>query len=502
MTPRSQPGLKSAAVTRQAPPLPLWVNLLDAVALVYAVLALSVVCVGGVDVSFLGVHVTATALPRVLLYCVGSLVVRHAVWRRHPLHRRLLTWVSRWRGSESARAVWPVFAVSRIGVLTVGFLGVLLVGLSSDPPFRVSRNELSNLSARWDAGWYLGIAEDGYEAASGPETQQNIAFFPAYPVLTRAVGALLGAGVVQRTVDPFPEASRRYVLAGLLVALGAFFAALVYLYRLARDCFDTRVARASVLLLAAYPFAIFFSAPYTESLFLLSAVATFYHFRRAEHGRAALWGLLAGLTKANGCLLSVPLAILALQQAGLLWRGASTRLVPVPTRTPAAHAGAMAAASMPGIGMVLFSAYLFLLTGRPLAWLDVHRLAWERSYVGLGDWALGRYGFVMDHDLYSYAVAEPIELLYVVAVGLVLSLVWPVSRRLGLPYGVWMVLTVVPPLMAGGFVSMGRFTSVLFPLFLYAAATLPRRWVVPAALVSAQLQALMAVLFYTWRPLY
>ena len=37
-------------------------------------------------------------------------------------------------------------------------------------------------------------------------------------------------------------------------------------------------------MLAAYPFALFFGALYTESLFLLAAVGAFYHFRRREFG--------------------------------------------------------------------------------------------------------------------------------------------------------------------------------------------------------------------------
>ena len=56
--------------------------------------------------------------------------------------------------------------------------------------------------------------------------------------------------------------------------------------------------------MAAYPFAVFFSAPYTEALFVLGAVAAFYHFRRAEWLQAAAWGLLVGLTRPNGCFLS------------------------------------------------------------------------------------------------------------------------------------------------------------------------------------------------------
>ena len=70
----------------------------------------------------------------------------------------------------------------------------------------------------------------------------------------------------------------------------AFAWAADYLWRLARDTIGEPRAPAAVALLAAYPFAVFFSAPYTESLFLLGAVAAFYHFRRDEWRAAAAWG--------------------------------------------------------------------------------------------------------------------------------------------------------------------------------------------------------------------
>ena len=41
-------------------------------------------------------------------------------------------------------------------------------------------------------------------------------------------------------------------------------------------------AAATVVLLSAYPFAVYFSAPYTEALFLLLVVGTFYAFERVN----------------------------------------------------------------------------------------------------------------------------------------------------------------------------------------------------------------------------
>jgi len=95
-----------------------------------------------------------------------------------------------------------------------------------------------------------------------------------------------------------------------------------------------------------------------------------------------------------------------------------------------------------------------------------------------------------------------VDAFYVAAVLFVLATVWPVFRRIGFPYAVLIVINVFPPLMMGGLLSMGRVTSVLFPVFVWLAATIPgphrAAWVVGFAM----LQAIVAAAFFTWRPLY
>ncbi len=79
---------------------------------------------------------------------------------------------------------------------------------------------------------------------------------------------------------------------------------------------------------------------------------------------------------------------------------------------------------------------------------------------------------------------------------------WAVFRRLGLAYAVFILINVVPPMLAGGVLSMGRLTATLFPLFLALAAVLPPRAVTPVVTLFALGQGLATVLFFTWRPLF
>jgi Gpi18-like mannosyltransferase len=155
-------------------------------------------------------------------------------------------------------------------------------------------------------GLVLGIATRGYEytAAAGATAQQNIVFFPAFPMLVRLVARLGGNSIAA------------HVIGGTLVSVAAFAFALAYLYRIASEELTEEQAATVLWLLAAYPFALFFGAIYTESLYLLATVGAFYHFRRSEFARAAAWGVVVGPTRPNGFLLAVPLAIIAFSARG------------------------------------------------------------------------------------------------------------------------------------------------------------------------------------------
>ncbi len=197
---------------------------------------------------------------------------------------------SSWRTSRSSRSAWR----------------------PAMPGFIVSPDPVGNLPARYDAGWYGEIALEGYSFQGRFDRQQTLAFFPAFPMLARIVGYPLGAfapGV------PRDRRLARVLWAGVIISIAAFAWGAVYLWRLARDTIGEAHAFDAVALAAAYPFALFFSAAYSESLFLLGAVAAIYHFRRNELLAAAAWGLLVGLTRPNGCFLSVVLALLVLDAA-------------------------------------------------------------------------------------------------------------------------------------------------------------------------------------------
>ena len=465
-----------------AGPLPRVARLLDVVAVVGLLLAATVYVTGGFRewIPFGRISITSAARP--LFVALVALALRHWLWPRpHLVARSLVAW-RRTREAPGVREALSITVATRTAVLVVGFLAVVMFGApDAASPWRLYQNEFANLPARWDTGWYLGIASSGYDwHAPSAGRQQNIAFFPAYPMLMRYASLLLG---------------RELMWTGVLISIAAFFGALVYLYRFAQERLGDESARGGLVLIASYPFALFFSAAYTEGLFLLTLVGACYHLERGELWRAGGWGLLAGLARPNGCLLSIVLVLIALKP---LWpfRGSSIRGLEW-----SRVADRVAVAAMPGFGMLLYSTYLFFLTGNPLQWV-VQNAAWGRVYRGVDTLFLEHAQLLGDEGLYAYTSGRTIDALNLAAVLFVLSTVVPVWRRLGIPYAALLLVNLLPPLMMGGLLSMGRVTSVLFPSFVWLGAALPAAHRPAVVMAFAMLQAFCAALFFTWRPLY
>jgi hypothetical protein len=471
--------------------IPRWVTACDGAAASLVLLAAWSALTGGSRHLLFDVVVSLRS-PLLFLYAAGALLlVRHLLFPRPSIVDRIRALDAGIQARPALAAALAPFLATRIMVLMVGVFAVATFAFPPSPGgATVSRNVLIELPARWDAGWYGGIALDGYAWENSFERQQAIAFFPALPLLSRAVAVAFGTDGFGLTRS---ARATRVTWAAMLISALSFLWGLYYFVRLGEDLIGHERAANAALLLAAYPFSLFYSAPYTEALFLLGAVATCFHFLRREWVAACLWGLLVGLTRPNGCFLSVALVLLAWQQlrggdsprGPQLWRDAFVRL---------------GAAAMPGIGMLIYTAYLYQLTGVWFAWARSHA-AWGRTFQGLTPFTAA-FDRLNTEPLMQVVGNHPYETLNALGLFFAVALLWPTIRRLGIAWGLFVAINVASPLLAGGVLSMGRLTSTLFPLFLALAAVLPPRAVAPCAVAFGILQGLCAALFFTWRDVY
>src|SRR3954468_21270022 len=342
--------------------------------------------------------------------------------------------------AEALRAL----CVSRLLVWASGAAAAALFGLSAriqlfDPgavtrPFGPAGNALVAPLARWDSVWFLAIANDGYPA----DDPRRGAVFPLYPLLVPP-----GGGIV-----------RQPILAGAIVSLACFAVALVLLHRLTELELGAPAARMTVWALALFPGAVFFSAVYSEALYLMLSVGCIYAARTGRWPAAGALGALGAAPRGAGVLLVVPLAVLWLARGERRLRDAAwIAFVPA--------------------GLAAFCAALALGGGdafAPLHAQDVWFRPFAGPFAGVWDGTAAAWRGLRHLDA-PFARADVVLFAFL---ALAVPAVAGVLRRLPLAYGAYVLAALAPrlsyPVGPQPLMSLPRFLAVLFPLFMWLGA--------------------------------
>lgn len=453
--------------------VPRWVRAVDGLAIALLCLSALLIVGDGVRFELAGIRVAISSALRVAAWAAVLVVGRHVMFPSPALTTRAWQWLQGDTVRRELPATLRLLVATRLPIIAIGFLAVGAIPLETDLGSQNHDSAWVNLLARWDAIHYSNIARSGYTWDGNPMSQQNVVFFPGFPLVIRVVSRFFG-------IHPLEAA--------WLVSITAFAWAMVLFVRLARIFTDSEAATDAAWLLSCYPFAYFFGAAYSESLFLLTMCGLFLSMHRQEFGRAAIWGFAAGLTRPNGWLLCLPVAILA----------ATTPPTPRELRDWLRRVASVAA---PAIGVLLFTLYLYLRFGDGLVWLK-GQAAWGRTLRGLHLFVADRVMYIRDAGLTGYVIALPIDVLNTAGALFALALTIPIGRRLGLAYGVLAAVLVLPPVLMGGSTSMGRLTAIVFPMFIWLALALSAERRKALMVAFATIQGLAATLFYTYRTLY
>ena len=334
--------------------------------------------------------------------------------------------------------------------------------------------------ARWDSVWYLGIAGEGYDGGA------DTAFFPLYPLLVRAL------------VLPYPSEGALLVSA-YVVSLACFAGALWLLHRLVELELGRPVAGATVWLVALFPAAVFFGAPYSESLFLLVSVGAFYAARTGRWAWAGALAAAAAATRSAGIVLLVPLFILWLDSSPRSFRS-------------------LAWLGLAPLGLAAYALHLGLAHDDAFAFVDAQEV-WYRDFAGpfVGAWdgTVAAWDGVRqlvsggrDPVYFEAAAGDPFSvaainlLLFAFLVFAAVAVVGA-FRRLPLAYGAYALAALALPLSypvdPQPLMSLPRFVAVLFPLFIWLAVVAEeRRWTTLITSAFAVGLGLFTAQFATW----
>ena len=378
---------------------------------------------------------------------------------RPPNRNGDITFVSTWaRNLTQHRWLWlPLlfFAISRLGIALVAYLAVPLIPDSLTPTvyhLRPPDNILLDVfGSRWDTGFYVSIAEEGYRYEGVP--LPSVAFFPLLPLVIRALTPLVGDTLV----------------AGILISNIALALTSILFYRLVDERWGSAVAERTIWYWLIFPTAFFGSAIYSESLFLLMVVGAFYAARRGYWEIAMLLGMAATLTRFVGLIIAPMLLVEWWVQRRSFWHEKREG-------APPSYLALLGLFCIP-LGTVAYMGYLWRNFGDPLAF--VHgAAAWQR---------VPRSPLVTvaellrppDEGWWTALWAARIQIdnwfdFGLLGVFLGLGLVLLVKRRWS--EATFVLLGVLIPISSGLLMSQRRYMWVLFPVFILLAQWGERPW--------------------------
>jgi mannosyltransferase PIG-V len=377
-----------------------------------------------------------------------------------------------------------VYAVALFASLRVGADGTANAAKFDDEslthPLGAFGDILFSPLARWDSVWYLGIAHDGYDGHA------DTAFFPLYPLLVRTL------------VLPHPSEAA-LLFSAYVISLACFAGALWLLERLAELELGRRVAGTTVWLVALFPAALFFGAPYSESLFLLVSVGAFYTARTGRWAWAGVLAAGAAATRSAGIVLLLPLF--------LLWLDSRPR-----------RGRDVAWLGLAPLGLAAYALHLEIAHDDAFAFLDAQKF-WFREFagpfVGVWDGTTAAWDGVRqlvsgsrDSIYFELAAGDPFRvaainlLLFAFLVFAIVAVVGT-FRRLPRAYGAYALAALALPLSypvdPQPLMSLPRFLAVLFPLFMWLAVVCEERgWTVPVTAASAVGLGLFTTQFAAW----
>jgi hypothetical protein len=339
---------------------------------------------------------------------------------------------------------------------------------------------------RWDSFWYESIVDVNPRFV--PSYLSNANFFPFYAWVSWIAALPFRA---------FFDLEHSFFFGGLIVSSVSFALGLVAVERITRSLAGPDVAIRTVWLIAVFPFSFFFTAVYADALyFCLCAWSLVFAYERRWYAACAL-AAMAAMTRIPGLALFVALGLEYLWQANSPTGEQANRI---------RRAATCVAILM--IAPLVIGAYYEWRYDNPLEFLRARQVGWQR--------ASGIAGYVRDWNYFFEApivpcsgVAECLKefaptrtllgITYLMLLPSTIVLTVLAARTLGVGLTAWALISILMSL-PNGFDGVGRFTVVLFPVFISAAMLLrSRRAFVIACAVCLPFLLLFFAQFARWR---
>lgn len=185
------------------------------------------------------------------------------------------------------KEIIKLFVILQLVLVSAWFIGKRYLPIRSETYLgqglggKVSNQPLLWTRANFDGFYYAKIARDGYQ-----HLQQ--AFFPLY----------------SRLIDNFQKLFGGFVLSGVVISSISFLVFMYLLSKLLQEIGEDKFTiKRTLLYLGLFPTSFYFLSVYSESIFLVWVIASFYFAQRKKWLLAGLVAGLASYTRVVGLFL-------------------------------------------------------------------------------------------------------------------------------------------------------------------------------------------------------
>ncbi|MDO8639654.1 MAG: hypothetical protein Q7R53_01895 [bacterium] len=305
--------------------------------------------------------------------------------------------------------------------------------------------------ANFDGIHYLLIAGEGYT--------NNFGFLPLFPILIKTLALLIGGG---STFGP------SYFFSGLTISNLAFLASLFVFYKLLLFDYKRNTATTSIIFLLLFPTSFYFGAVYSESLFFLLTLLTFYFARKKKWLAAGITGMFLSITRIVGIFILPALIYEFIKQEKIDIRKIKN-IFKLPLR--------LWPLFFIPLGIFGYVIYNFVNKGEFFYFISAHgNLGNERTVnsIILFPQTIFRYIkilFSIPYSQFEWWIAL-LEIVTFFTVSFLLYLSW--RKKIRFSYLIFSIPCFLLPVFSGTFTGLPRYSLVLFPIFISLALINPK----------------------------
>lgn len=373
-----------------------------------------------------------------------------------------------------------VFGYALIIRMIFYLVSVCMMAVVGDYPEGITFSDFLDAWKRWDSAPYLRIAENGYRGYQENGQFLDIVFYPLYPWLVRTVNIFVG----------------EFRLAGIFVSTVCFCIGSVYFDKLMIEEFGQEEAQNGYLALITFPFAFFFGAIMTESLFFALSAAFLYYLRKHRWWLVCGIGFLACLTKIQGVLLcfAVLAELLYSEKGGVLlkekkWKTFGGKVIVNGLKC------------VPMIGGVLVYLLLnYLVEGDAFRFMYYQEHHWNHTAGPFWDTVRysGEYAKGSWYTSTGMGLWVPQFILFFVSIT---AIIYGFVKKMRPTYQIYLIMFTLVTYSSTWLISGGRYTLSALPLFMLAGEFYTKHERVKKVMIpfSVALMMIYFVGYYQWK---